>query len=51
MYLIETTVTLASDVKGRPDYIRKGFEKLGITDACRSDFTLDDNPFADLVSI
>ena len=38
-------------VKGRPDDIRKGFEKLGITDACRTDFTVDDNPFADLLSI
>ena len=36
-------------LKGRPDDIRKGFEKSGITDACRSDFTVDDNPFADLV--
>ena len=36
---------------GRPDDIRNGFEKSGITDACRSDFTVDENPFADLVSI
>ena len=36
-------------LKGRPDDIRKGFEKSGITDACRSDLTVDDNPFADLV--
>ena len=28
-----------------------GFEKSGITHARRSDFTVDDNPFADLVSI
>ena len=38
-------------VKVRPDDIWKGFEKLGITDACRTDFTVDDNPFADLLSI
>ena len=40
-------------LKGRPDNIRKGFEKSGITqtDACRSDSTVDDNPLADLVSI
>ena len=38
-------------LKGRPDDIRKGFEKSGITDACRSDFKVDDNPFADLVSL
>ena len=38
-------------VKGRPDDIRNGFEKLGITDACRTDFTVDDNPFADLLSV
>ena len=38
-------------LKGRPDNIRKGFEKLGITDACKTDFTVDDNPFADLLSI
>ena len=25
----------------RPDGIMKGFEKSGITDACRSDFTVD----------
>ena len=32
---------------------RKGFEKSGITqtDACRSDFTVDENPWAYLVSI
>ena len=35
----------------RPDDIRKGLEKSDITYACRSDFTVDDNPFADLVSI
>ena len=28
-------------LKGRPDDIRKGFEKPGITDACRSDFTVN----------
>ena len=28
-----------------------GFEKSGITDACRSDFTVDDNPFVGLISI
>ena len=33
--------------KGRPDDVRKGFEKSSITDACRSDFELDENPFAD----
>ena len=40
-------------LEGRPDDIRKGLglEKSGITYACRSDFTMDDNPFADLVSI
>lgn len=38
-------------LEGRPDDIRKGLEKSGITYACRSDFTVDDNPFADLVSI
>ena len=38
-------------LKGRPDDIRKGLEKSGITYACRSDFTVDDNPFVDLVSI
>jgi hypothetical protein len=36
---------------GRPDDIRKGFEKLGISIACRTHFTVDDNPFADLLSI
>jgi hypothetical protein len=30
-------------LKGRKDDIRKGLEKLGITDACRTDFTVDDN--------
>ena len=38
-------------VKGRPDDIRKGFEKLGITDSYRTDSTVDDNPFADLLYI
>ena len=38
-------------LEGRPDDIRKGLEQSGITYACRSDFTVDDNPFADLVSI
>ena len=38
-------------LKGRPDDIRKGFEKLGITDSCRTDSTVDDNPFADLLYI
>ena len=38
-------------LKGMPDDIRKGLEKSSITYACRSDFTVDDNPFADLVSI
>ena len=38
-------------LEGRPDDIRKGLEKSGITYACRSDFTVDDNPFADPVSI
>ena len=36
-------------LKGRPDDVRKGFEKSGITDACRPDFELDENPFADLL--
>ena len=36
-------------LKGMPDDIRKGFEKSG--KPCRSDLTVDDNPFADLVSI
>ena len=30
--------------KGRPDDIREGLEKSDITYACRSDFTVDDNP-------
>ena len=38
-------------LEGRPDDIRKCLEKSGITYACRSDFTVNDNPFADLVSI
>ena len=37
-------------LKERPDGISRGFEKLGITDACRTDFTVDDNPFEDLLS-
>ena len=35
----------------RPDDVTKGLEKSGVTYACRSDFTVDDNPFADIVSI
>jgi hypothetical protein len=31
-------------LKEKQDDIRKGLEKLGITDACRTDFTVDDNP-------
>ena len=38
-------------LKGRPDDNRKGLEKSGITYARRSDFTVDVNSFADLVSI
>ena len=40
---------LVTYLKGRPEDIKKGFEKAGITAACRMDFTVEDNPFADLV--
>ena len=36
-------------LKDRPDDIKKGFEKAGITAACRADFVVDENPFSDLV--
>jgi hypothetical protein len=42
---------ISAYLKGRPNDIRKGLVKLGATDACRTDFTVDDNPFADLLSI
>ena len=40
---------LLTYLKDRPDDIKKGFEKAGITAACRADFVVDENPFSDLV--
>lgn len=36
-------------LKDRPDDIKTGFEKAGITAARRADFVVDENPFSDLV--
>ena len=47
---INVTV-LESVVRAWPDDIRKGFEKSSLTDACRSDFTVDYNQFAGLFPI
>ena len=40
---------LVTYLKGRPEDIKKRWLMVPITAACRMDFTVEDNPFADLV--
>ena len=44
---VDTSLTVIREVHAR--WISARWIRSGITDACRSDFKVDDNPFADLV--